>query len=80
MKKYFQNKSEILHYIISIIKKNNYPIIISGGNTIKAIFKNLDQKIKNIILLSDERIVKKNSKLRNDIIFDKLIKKKFYFV
>ena len=76
MKKYFQNKSEILHYIISIIKKNNYPIIISGGNTIKAIFKNLDQKIKNIILLSDERIVKKNSKLRNDIIFDKLIKKK----
>ena len=76
MKKYFQNKSEILNYIISIIKKNKYPFIISGGNTIKDIFKNLDQKIKNIILLSDERIVKKNSKLRNDIIFDKLIKKK----
>ncbi len=76
MKKYFKNKSEILNYIISIIKNNKYPLIISGGNTIKDIFKNLDQKIKNIILLSDERIVKKNSKFRNDIFFDKLIKKK----
>ena len=76
MKKYFQNKSQILYYVISIINKNNYPLIISGGNTIKDIFINLDQKIRNIILLSDERIVKKNSKLRNDIIFDKLIKKK----
>tara|TARA_B100000941_G_C28450378_1_gene524744 strand:+ start:192 stop:782 length:591 start_codon:yes stop_codon:yes gene_type:complete len=76
LKKYFQNKNEILNNIISIIKENKNPFIISGGNTIKDIFKDLDQKINNIILLSDERLVKKNSKLRNDIFFEKLIKKK----
>ena len=64
MKKYFQNKNEILDNIISIIKENKYPFIISGGNTIKDIFKDLDQKINNIILLSDERLVKKKFKIK----------------
>ncbi len=76
MKKIFQNKNELLNYTVSIIKENKYPLIISGGNSIKNIFKNIDQKIKNIILLSDERMVKKFSKFRNDLFFEKLIKKK----
>ena len=46
MKKYFQNKSQILYYAISIIKKNNYPSYNKGENTIKDIFINLDQKIR----------------------------------
>ena len=40
LKKYFQNKNEILNNIISIIKENKYPFIISGGNTIKEMIGN----------------------------------------
>lgn len=76
MKKIFANKLALLKNLISIIKDKNDPFIISGGNTIKEIFKYLDQKIINTILLSDERMVNLNSNLRNDKFFKELIKKK----
>ena len=76
LKNYFKNKKEIYNQIIQLLKVNKKPFIISGGNTIKNIFKNLDEKINNVILLSDERLIKKNSKLRNDYFFKNLIKKK----
>lgn len=51
--------------------------IISGGNTIKYLLKNYNEKIHNRkILISDERLVNVNSKLRNDLFFKKLVKKK----
>ena len=72
----FKNKKEILTQIRKIFKKKS-PIIISGGNTIKEILKNYNEKIHNKkILLSDERLVKITSKLRNDFFFKKLVKKK----
>lgn len=77
MKKIFANKLILFQNLISIIKDNNEPFIISGGNTIKEIFKYLDEKIINTILLSDERMVNLNSNLRNDKFFKELIKKKF---
>lgn len=77
MKKIFANKLTLFQNLISIIKDNNEPFIISGGNTIKEIFKYLDEKIINTILLSDERMVNLNSNLRNDKFFKELIKKKF---
>lgn len=55
---------------------NEAPFIISGGNTIKSLFKNLNIPLNNKILLSDERLVKRSSNLRNDKFFKKLIKKK----
>ena len=73
----FINKKLIYQKILSKIKENNPAFIISGGNTIKEIFKYLDQKINNYILLSDERLVKKESKLRNDYFFYKLIEKNY---
>ena len=76
MKKIFANKLALLKNLISIIKDKNNPFIISGGSTIKEIFKYLDQKIINTILLSDERMVNLNSNLRNDKFFKELIKKK----
>ena len=60
--------------------KNNKNIIISGGNTIKNLLKYLDYNNnlnKNLVLLSDERLVAKSSNLRNDKFFYKLIEKKF---
>ena len=76
MKSYFKNKKEIYNQIIQLLKVNKKPFIISGGNTIRNIFKNLDEKINNVICLSDERLIKKNSKSRNDYFFKNLIKKK----
>ena len=73
----FTNKRIVFQQIINIINKSRQPFIISGGSTIKGIFKYLNQKIENTILLSDERIVKESSKLRNDYFFKKLIKKKY---
>ena len=71
-----KNKKEVIKEIEKILKKKK-PIIISGGNTIKQIFKDYNQKICNKkILISDERLVKITSKLRNDVFFKKLIKKK----
>ena len=71
-----KNKKEILIKIKKIFNKKS-PIIISGGNTIKQLLRNYNQKIHNKkILISDERLVKTTSKLRNDIFFKKLIKKK----
>lgn len=71
----FKNLKE-LKKKISIILQNKNPIIISGGNTIKNIFNNYNKKISNKILISDERLVKTSSKLRNDLFFKKLVKKK----
>ena len=71
-----KNKKEILEKIKKIFKNKN-SIIISGGNTIKHIIKDYNSKIFcKKILLSDERLVKNYSKLRNDIFFKKLIKRK----
>lgn len=75
MKYYFKNSKEIYKKIILVIKNDKKPLIVSGGNTIKKIFKNLNTKINNKILLSDERLVKKNSNLRNDFFFKKMINK-----
>ena len=59
------------------IFRNRNSIIISGGNTIKDLLKDYKHKIFcKKILLSDERLVKKNSNLRNDKFFKSLIKKK----
>lgn len=70
------NKKAVIREIEKILKKKK-PIIISGGNTIKQLLLNYDKKIYNKkILVSDERLVKITSKLRNDIFFKKLIKKK----
>ena len=70
------NKKEIIKQIEKIFNKKT-PIIISGGNTIKQLLKSYNKKICNKkILISDERLVKTDSKLRNDIFFKKLIKKK----
>ena len=72
----FLNKKEVIKEIEKILKKKK-PIIISGGNTIKQLLNNYDKKICNRkILISDERLVKITSKLRNDIFFKKLIEKK----
>ena len=76
---FIPNYKQAFNYILSnISSKEN--IIISGGNTIKSIlkFNNIKKNIfKRKILLSDERLVKKNSNLRNDKFFFELIKKKF---
>ena len=59
------------------IFRNRNSIIISGGNTIKDLLKDYKHKIFcKKILLSDERLVKKNSNLRNDKFFKSLIKKR----
>ena len=87
MKKlYFKTNRSILQYLlINIPNKSN--LIISGGNTIKSVLKYCDKNrnfLSHKILLSDERMVGLNSKLRNDIFFKKLIKKKIinskYFI
>ena len=71
-----KSKKEILLEFKKILKGKS-PIIISGGNTIKQLLKDYNQKIHNKkILISDERLVKTTSKLRNDIFFKTLIVKK----
>lgn len=77
MIKTFQNKLQLFKKLIYIIKSNKEPFIISGGNTIKELFKNLNTKITNTILLSDERLVKSNSKIRNSFFFKKLMLKRY---
>lgn len=71
---HLNSKLEVLLKIRNILNSQR-PIIISGGNTIKGILKINKDKIKNKkVLLSDERLVKINSKLRNDLFFKKLVK------
>ena len=77
MIKKFPNKLQLFKKLVSIIKNNKEPLLISGGNTIKELFKNLNTKITNIILLSDERLVKSNSKIRNSYFFERMIRKKY---
>ena len=58
---------------------NKSNLIISGGGTIKSVMKYCDKNtnfLNHQILLSDERLVGLNSKLRNDVFFKKMIKKK----
>ena len=70
------NKQDIIKKFNKILSKNE-PIIISGGTTIKKILENYHYKIYNKkIFLSDERLVRSSSKLRNDFFFKKLLKKK----
>jgi 6-phosphogluconolactonase/glucosamine-6-phosphate isomerase/deaminase len=76
---FFASKKLAFNYIYEYLKKNSGNLIISGGKSIKGL---LNSKIKYLnlndrkILLSDERLVKKNSNLRNDKVFYNLIKKK----
>jgi 6-phosphogluconolactonase len=73
---HFKNKLELINRVQEILNKKD-PIIISGGTTIKSILKDYRRKINSRkILLSDERLVNVNSKLRNDNFFKKLVKKK----
>ena len=75
MKYNLKNKKEVVLKLDKILKGKN-SIIISGGSTIKNILKNYKYKILcKKILLSDERLVKNYSKLRNDLFFRNLIKK-----
>ena len=70
------HKKEIFLKIDKIFKDKG-SLIISGGSTIKQILKQYNNKISNTkILLSDERLVKPSSKLRNDFFFKKLVKRK----
>lgn len=72
----FNSKTEILKKINKILQDKN-PLIISGGNTIKQILKKYNNRITNKkVLISDERLVKSTSKLRNDFFFKKLIQRK----
>ena len=72
----FKSKKEALNVIKKKFLKKT-PIIISGGKTIKKILQNFKGKIRNKkVLISDERLVNVNSKLRNDYFYKKLIKKK----
>lgn len=71
-------KKQAIEFILKTIKKKSN-IILSGGQTIQSLFKFLDANHNlrtNKILISDERLVKFNSKYRNDNFFKKLIKKK----
>ena len=87
MNLFFKNYKSIFNYFHK--NTNNKNIILCGGNTIKKVLfylsKNLNLK-KNRILLSDERLVKLNSKFRNDIYYKKLIlrnlisKKNLFFI
>lgn len=71
-----KNKKEVITKL-SCIFKNKSPLIISGGRTIKVILNNYKFKIYNKkILISDERLVKNSSKLRNDLIFKNLVREK----
>ena len=72
----FNLKKKEIQLEINKILKRGKPIIISGGNTIKEILNDYEIKINNTILLSDERLVNKSSKLRNESIFKNLFKKK----
>lgn len=75
---FFNNYQNCFNYIYKYIQKRSN-LIISGGTTIKALLKNCSQNknfYHNKILLSDERLIKKNSKLRNDFFFRNLINKK----
>ena len=74
----YLKKKQAIEYILKTIKKKSN-IILSGGQTIQSLLKylNVNNNLRtNKVLLSDERLVKFNSKLRNDIFFKKLIKKK----
>jgi 6-phosphogluconolactonase len=75
MKYNLKNKKDVILKLDKILKSKN-SIIISGGSTIKDTLKNYKYKILcKKILLSDERLVKNYSKLRNDLFFRNLIKK-----
>ena len=76
---FLPNYKHAFNFILSNINPQGN-MIISGGNNIKSILKfNSNKKniFKSKVLLSDERLVKKNSNLRNDKFFFKLINKKF---
>lgn len=72
----YKKKEQVVSKIKEILDSKE-KTIISGGNTIKYLLKNYNGKIYNKkILISDERLVNVNSKLRNDLFFKKLVKKK----
>jgi|LakMenEpi03Aug12_release.lakeMendotaPanAssembly.Ray.scaffolds.fasta_scaffold533894_2 6-phosphogluconolactonase/glucosamine-6-phosphate isomerase/deaminase len=76
---FLPNYKQAFNFILNNINpKGN--VIISGGSNIKSILKfNSNKKniFKRKVLLSDERLVRENSNLRNDKFFYNLINKKF---
>ena len=79
VKKKFKNIKYAALFIHNKLKKNSN-ILLSGGKTIKSLlneFSNLKKKLHfKTMLLSDERIVNANSKLRNDKMIERFIKSK----
>ena len=66
MKFNLSNRKKVYLELNKILRNKN-SIIVSGGNTIKDLLKKYKHKILcRKILLSDERLVKKHSNLRND--------------
>ena len=78
--KLIQNKkNNLFDFLYNNYLNNKKNILISGGSSIKAILKiaiNKKYSLKTNFILADERLVKLNSRLRNDLFFKKLIKKK----
>ena len=78
--KEFLSSSLAFNYVCSYLQRNSGNLILSGGSSVKSL---ITTKIKDFsfsnrkILLSDERLVKKKSKLRNDKFFYNLIKKRY---
>lgn len=83
MKKTFNNIENVSLFLHTNLKKNTN-ILISGGRTIHSLLKKLKFLKKKLyfksIVLSDERIVKMSSSLRNDKILKKFIKSKTLYV
>ncbi len=79
MKKKFNNEKDVALFLHHNLKQKTN-LIISGGNTIKSLMAKMISLNKNLyfknLLLSDERIVNKNSINRNDKFFKKLISNK----
>lgn len=74
----FNNYRSIQHYFLKKTKKEKN-LILCGGSTIKKILLYLDKKnnfLGKKILLSDERLVKKNSNFRNDNFYYKIIRRR----
>ena len=77
IKKTFYNKRSLFFYLTEKILINN--TLIAGGRTLKKFIEYLSKnkvRVKKNIILTDERIVNKNSNFRNDKIIKNLLVKK----
>jgi 6-phosphogluconolactonase/glucosamine-6-phosphate isomerase/deaminase len=77
--KILDKKKKLFDYLYRNFFCKNKNILISGGTSIKSSMREALKKSKKInckLILTDERLVSLNSKLRNDNFFKYLIKKK----